>query len=206
MVAELVRACGHSVAGYVDGDPGKRNARVDSEGRRVRFDEKDLLAKIRAGNGLPDGIDACALGIGDNHRRQKRFQDLMGLEMPPLIHPTASVSPRASVGRASVVFPLAIVNADAVVGDCVIVNSGAIIEHDCRLGDGVHVSPGAVLCGGVQMDECVWVGAGATVIHGVRIGKDSIVGAGSTVIRDVESSVKVVGSPASVIGATESCN
>lgn len=200
MVADLVRACGHSMAGYVDRDPDKMGAKVDGADGRVSFLEEELLARIRSGEGLPDGIDACALGIGDNRQRQRRYQELEQLDVPALIHPTASVSPRARIGRGTVVFPHAVVNAEAMVEECVIVNSGAIVEHDCRLEAGAHISPGAVLCGSVEVGERAWVGAGTTIIHGMRVGKDSIVGAGSTVIREIEESVKAVGSPAAVIG------
>lgn len=196
MVGDLVRAAGHRLVGYVDKEPAKLGRIVKPIGVLVTHCEDELVEHLRARGAYPDGVDACALGIGDNRLRQLRLKDLDGLVVPPLVHLSASVSSTAHLGRGSVVFPHAVINAGAQINEAVIVNSGAIIEHDCVLEPGVHISPGAVLCGGVRVGERSWVGAGATVIHGITIGKDSIVGAGSTVIHDVGNSETVIGSPA----------
>lgn len=192
VVGDLLRAAGHDLVGFVDADAEMLASRASP----ASYLEEEFMEQLRKRACYPDGIEACALGIGNNRLRQSRLQLLEGLDAPALVHPTAYVSPTATVGRSSVVFPHAVVNPDAWIGDAVIVNSGAIVEHDCRLESAVHVSPGAVLCGGVSVGERSWVGAGATVIHGVTIGKDSIVGAGSTVIRQVADGETVIGSPA----------
>lgn len=116
-----------------------------------------------------------------------------------VIHPTAVVSPRATLGKGVVVMPNAVINADTVVGDHVIVNSGAVVEHDNQLEDYVHVSPNATLTGNVRIGEGTQIGAGATVIPGISIGNWSIVGAGSTVIHDLPSNCKAVGCPARLL-------
>lgn len=196
MVGDLIQAAGYQVFGFVDGDPVKVGQVVEPLAALVTHHEDELREHLCALGTYPEGVDACALGIGDNRLRQLRLKDLDGFVVPPLAHPSASVSSTAQLGRGCVVFPHAVVNAGAQVNDAVIVNSGAIVEHDCVLESGVHISPGAVLCGGVRVGQRSWVGAGATVIHGVTIGKDSIVGAGSTVIHDVGDSETVIGSPA----------
>jgi sugar O-acyltransferase (sialic acid O-acetyltransferase NeuD family) len=192
VIGDLLRAAGHDLVGFVDAD-SETLALMASP---ASYLEEEFMEHLRKTSCYPDGVEACALGIGDNRLRQSRLQLLDGLDAPALVHPTAYVSLTATVGRSSVVFPHAVVNPDAWIGDAVIVNTGAIVEHDCRLESAVHVSPGAVLCGGVSVGERSWVGAGATVIHGITIGKDSIVGAGSTVIRQVADGETVVGSPA----------
>lgn len=196
VVGDLVRAAGHEVVGYVDSDPGKLGRIVEPDGTTVSHLQDQLVRAIREGGRYPNGVDASALGLGDNQVRLQCLQNLEGLAVPPLVHPSATVSPTASLGRGSVIFPQAVVNTGAQVGDAVIVNSGAVVEHDCVLGSGVHVSPGATLCGGVRVGERSWIGAGATVIQGLTIGTGSTVGAGSTVIRDVGDDITVVGRPA----------
>lgn len=193
VVADLVRACGHVLAGFVDADRSKVGREVKGGGRVV-LDELDLLTRL--GEGPLDGVDAVALAIGDNRVRLDRLLRLGSTSAVHLVHPSAVVSPSADVGRGSVVFPLAVLNAGARAGEAVIVNTAAVVEHDCVLADGVHVSPRATLAGGVRVGARSWVGAGATVIQNVSIGTDVVVGAGAVVIRDVPDGCTVAGVPA----------
>jgi sugar O-acyltransferase (sialic acid O-acetyltransferase NeuD family) len=196
VVADLVKALGHQVAGFAAADTNAVRGRHE---QAARFPEAKLFHHVRQYGSLPDGIDAIALGIGDNAVRLSRVPDLAGLALPFLAHPTSWVSPTAHLGAGAIVLPLALVSTNVKVGRAVIINSGAIVEHDCDLADGVHISPGAVLSGRVTVGEGAWIGAGATVIPGVRIGAGAMVGAGSVVIRDVERETTVVGSPARII-------
>jgi sugar O-acyltransferase (sialic acid O-acetyltransferase NeuD family) len=202
VVADLVRACGHEVAGFIDADAAKLGRMVDPGGATVVLREAEFLAGIGRDEDLPGRADALALAIGDNAARQRGLAVLEECVVPPLMHPSAVVSRWATVGRGTVVFAGAIVNSDARIGAAVIVNSAAVVEHDCVIGDGAHVSPGAVLAGGVRVGERSWIGAGATVIQGVAIGTDVTVGAGAVVLRDVPNGLTVAGVPARSIRRT----
>jgi sugar O-acyltransferase (sialic acid O-acetyltransferase NeuD family) len=201
VVADLVRAAGHAVAGFCDRDPEKLYRVVEPGGGTVVVSESELLAGIEQTGALPVGIDAVALAIGDNGTRLECMRVLSGFPLPPLVHPSAVVSPWARVGDGSVVFACAVLNADATVGRAVIVNTGAIVEHDCSVGDGVHLSPRSALGGAARVEERSWIGAGATVLQRINVGAEAIVGAGATVIRDVPPGVTVVGVPAKPIGS-----
>jgi acetyltransferase EpsM len=204
VVAELVRACGNEVAGFVDVDPAKIGQVAEPGGARVVLLQGDLLRRVRQHGSYPYGIDAMALAIGDNRQRQRGLGLLGECLVPHLVHPSATVSPSAVLGRGTVVFPRAVVNPDAWIGEAVIVNTRAVVEHDCRVAHGAHISPGAVLAGGVEVGERSWIGAGATVIQGVVIGSDATVGAGAVVLRDVPGNTVVVGVPARPIDAAQS--
>lgn len=196
VVADLVRACGCEVVGFVDADAAKVG--TDVSGIPVVMAEADLSELIGSGRPLPEGADAIALGIGDNVVREARLATIPSHRLPTLVHPSAVVSPSAIIGVGSVVLAGSIVNAGARIGSGVIVNTGGIVEHDCILGDGAHVSPGAVLAGGVRVEPRAWIGAGATIIPGVRVGADAVIGAGAAVTRDVPDACTVVGVPARV--------
>ena len=196
MVGDLVRALGYRLAGYVDRDAGKLGMIVEPLGAGISYLQDDLLESLKNFRRYPEGVDAFALGIGDNRSREECLQSLAEFEVPALVHPSAFVSVSARLGHGTVVFPHAVVNAGAQIDAAVIVNSGAILEHDCLVGVAAHLSPGAVVCGGVKVGARSWIGAGATVIHGVEVGADAIVGAGSTVLDDVVDGATVVGSPA----------
>ena len=200
VVADLVRALGHGLVGFVDGDAEKLGREVEPGGGRVVMADEPFLAAVARDGQYPLGADAVAVAVGDNAARQRCLNALGGLCVPALVHPAAACSPSARLGRGVVVFARAVVNADAHVEPGVIVNSGAIVEHDCYISYAAHISPGAVLAGRVRVGARSWVGAGAVIIHGLTVGHDAVVGAGTVVIRDVPDSVTVVGNPGRVLG------
>jgi sugar O-acyltransferase (sialic acid O-acetyltransferase NeuD family) len=202
VVADLVRALGHEVVGFVDADPDKLDRVAEPGGARVVLAEEELRRLLGDGAELPDGATAVVPAMGTNRTRLAALDVLGHRVAPGLVHPAATVSPSAELGPGTVVFAGAVVNAGARIGRGVIVNTGAVVEHDCQVGDAAHISPGAVLAGGVTIGPRGWVGAGAVVIEGRRIGSDVTVGAGAVVLRDVPDGQTVVGVPARAIGAT----
>lgn len=141
------------------------------------------------------------VAIGDNPLRASRIALLlrMGFRVPTIIHPSAWVSPSATLDAGTVVMAGAVVSACAILGRGCIVNTGATVDHDCRLGDGVHVSPGAHVGGGASIGERSWIGIGAAVRHDVRIGADVTVGAGAAVVENLPPESKAVGVPARIV-------
>ena len=196
VVADLIRALGHQLSGYVDVDPEKLGREVEPGGGRVVMLQDEFERRVRDEGRMPDGVDAIALAIGDNRRRHECGLGLAHLPAPPLVHPSAVVSPSAVLGPGSVVFAGAVINADARLGAAVIVNSSAVVEHDCRVGDAAHLSPRAALAGGARVGERSWIGMGASVLQGVSIGRDVVVGAGAVVLRDLPDGCRVAGVPA----------
>lgn len=141
---------------------------------------------------------AALVGIGHAATRMFWLDQLArnGYQRPLLIHPTAWVSPSASLGPGTVVFAQAVVQAQAYIGTGAILNTGCSVDHDVHLADGVHISPGARLAGGVHVGARSWIGIGACVIQQVRIGADVTVGAGAAVVQDLPDGITAVGVPA----------
>lgn len=203
VVADIVRATGGTLVGFIDRDPAKLRKVVEPGGASVVISEADLMALLASKRPLSDieGATTIALGIGDNVSRVTSLRSASSVSIAKLVHPSAIVSDSSSLGRGTVVFPLAVINAASRVGEGVIVNSGAIIEHDCVVGDGAHIAPGSVLTGGVAVGARTTVGAGAVILPGVRVGCDALVGAGAVVTRDVPDHAKVAGIPAKLLNA-----
>jgi len=155
---------------------------------------------------VAEGISLFAVGVGGvgaNQPRQRLFELGVSHHLQPMtvIHPTATCSRWATIGRGSQLLPGCIVNAGAELGVNVIVNSGAIVEHDCRLGDHAHVATGARLCGSVHVGGRAHIGAGAVVRQSIVVGADAVVGAGAVVVADVVPGQVVVGNPARALAS-----
>jgi sugar O-acyltransferase (sialic acid O-acetyltransferase NeuD family) len=146
---------------------------------------------------LPRYAEAVvALGDAQLRERLQSTMEAIGYSIATIVHPRATVSPTATLGRGSVVFAQAVINAHSILGLGCIINTASSVDHDCELADFVHVCPGAHLAGGVAVGARTWIGIGAAVIQKVRIGTGCRVGAGAVVIRDIPDHATVAGVPA----------
>jgi sugar O-acyltransferase (sialic acid O-acetyltransferase NeuD family) len=143
---------------------------------------------------------SVALGIGDNRSRQMAADrcSQWGIEVLTLIHPAATVSPFALLGRGSVVMAGAIVNPDARVGAGVIVNTGSLVEHDVEIGDYAHVAPNASMGGASRLGAFSHLGLGVVVLQGIHIDAHTMVGAGAVVVANLPDHVVAMGVPARI--------
>lgn len=185
VIRDIVESRGGRVACFVD------DGKDGDYGGLPIVELADVLATLQA-----------IVSIGSNAARCKvaaRLQKCGVTIAPAAVHPSAVVSPSATLGRGTVVMPGAIINARAAVGSHCIINTGASVDHECRVGDFAHLSPHATLCGNVTVGRLSWVGAGATVIQGVTIGENVTVAAGAVVTRDVPDNAMVAGVPAKTI-------
>ena len=193
VVLDCLRAAGRGadVLGMVEVDGDRKRWGKSLDGCRV-------LGGLNRLASFAQGAGQAALGYGENVRRG----ELMALArkhrlaLPALVHPDASVSPRARLGPGSQVLAGAVVVTGASLGAGVIVNTAATVDHDCRLAACVHVAPGAHLAGNVVVGRLAWVGIGASVREGSHIGTEALIGAGAAVVNDVRPGARVVGVPA----------
>ena len=121
--------------------------------------------------------------IGHTPRGSARFEaqtviDNLGFICPPIAHPSAMVSARASLSNGVQIMANATVQANSKVGRFSILNTASVVEHDCIVGSSVHICPGAVICGGTHINDRSFIGANATVSNGLVIGDHAIVQAG----------------------------
>lgn len=143
-------------------------------------------------------LSPLIISIGNNNVR-KRIAESISAEFVMAIHPSAVVSPKASIDVGTVVMQGAIIQSCVKIGKHCIINTGASVDHECIIGDYVHISPHATLCGNVEVGEGSWVAAGAIVIPGVKIGKWSVIGAGTVVTRDIPDRVLAVGNKCKIL-------
>jgi len=138
-------------------------------------------------------------GISTTHRwRYVEQVAAMGMRFATLIHPSARVSRRASLGVGCFVGPHAVVSTRAALGKHVFLNRGVLIGHHTRLGDYVTVQPGADIAGLVDVGRRTYVGMHAAIVDRVRIGQGCVIAAGSVVTEDLPDRVQVCGVPARI--------
>ena len=140
--------------------------------------------------------DGCSFVIGIGNATVRKKLSNLPLTWYTAIHPSAIVSPSATIGSGSVVMPNAVINAGAKIGRHCIVNTSSVVEHDCALEDFVHVSVGTKLGGTVHVGQATWIGIGATVNNNTNICSECMVGAGTVVIDDLVEPGTYVGVPA----------
>lgn len=140
----------------------------------------------------------CALVTTKRRRFTKQVEEL-GVRFTSVVHPTAHVSSRSSVGAGSIVGAGVVVGAHTRIGRHVILNRGVLVGHHTAIGDHVSLLPGANVAGNCTVGAGAFVGMGALVLDNVDVGRDAVVAAGSVVTRDVPAGVQVMGIPARVV-------
>ena len=142
--------------------------------------------------------DSFFIAIGDNGIRRDSFGVMCeaGLLPAELIHPSACVSPSATIGRGTLVMPYVVVNARSRVGVNCILNTGCIVEHDCEVGDHVHLASSSALGGGARVGSEAMVGMGAMVLPGQSVGSRATLGAGAVAVKPISDGCVAVGVPA----------
>ena len=122
-----------------------------------------------------------------------------GFEFTTVIHPSATVSPRAVFGAGCFVGAQAIVASNARIGEHVLLNRGANLGHDVAVGAFSTIGPGVSVAGGVTIGSAAFLGVGAVVSDRVSIGDGAVVAAGAVVVKPVSPRTLVAGSPARVV-------
>lgn len=146
------------------------------------------------------GTHKAVCALGTTHR--SRFTDQaaqLGLQFATVVHPTARISTRSSLGEGTIISAGVIVATRTEIGRHVFINRGALVGHHTHIADYVSVMPGANIAGKCRIGEATYVGIGAIVIDGITIGAHSVVGAGAVVTKDVPANVQVVGVPARIV-------
>ena len=140
------------------------------------------------------------VAIGNNGIREQLTIQLQknDIVQPVLVHPSATIDEKASLGAGTVVMANAVINANVMIKEGCIVNTAATVDHDCILEKFVHVSPGVHLAGAVRIGTRTWLGIGSIVINNIYICNDCLIGAGATVCKNIHEKGTYIGTPCEV--------
>ena len=185
VVADIARAAGEPVSGFIDDDPCSAPVNLKAEGPT-----QEVISEFAA-------THRFVVAIGDAAARRSVAEMVLaaGGEFVTLIHPSAVIAPDVKIGHGTVVMAGAIINTGTTIGNFAIINTGAIVDHDNVIEDNVQIAPGCNLAGRVTCRRDSFIGTGATVIPRIVIGEGAYVAAGATVIRPVKPHTLVAGCP-----------
>lgn len=149
-----------------------------------------------SGSNVPLGA-SVVIAVGDPETRLRLVSRLGGgIDYANVIHPTAVVSDRASLGRGIFAAPYSYVGFGSVVGDHVVLNVYASLGHDTTAGDAVVLSPYATLNGHAIVGQGCFLGTRAIVGVGHSVGAWSKIATGSSVTTDLGIGTLAIGNPA----------
>jgi sugar O-acyltransferase (sialic acid O-acetyltransferase NeuD family) len=198
VVADALLRAGHTVLGFLDGDPAHHGRRIC--GVPVLGDDAVLNEhrpdQVMLANGIGGTGQARSAGLRQEVQRRLSAK---GWQFAGACHPAAIVSPFAEIAMDAQLLAASVVQPHASIGAGCIVNTAAVLEHHVTLAEFVHVAPGAVVCGNVQIGARSHIGAGAVVRQGLRLGSDTVVAAGAVVVKDFDGPVLLMGVPARAV-------
>ncbi len=113
-----------------------------------------------------------------------------------VIHPTASISRMAVLGKGAVIFQNVTITSNAVIGRHVYILPNSIISHDAMIGDFSCIAGGVAISGNVHIGEGCYIGTHSAIRDGITVGDHCLVGMGSIVLKTIPENTVVIGNPA----------
>ena len=144
---------------------------------------------IRQSEIRDESAGSIILGLGQIKESSSRralflWARNLGLQTPPVISISASVSPSATVRDAAQVMSSVIIGPEVQIGLGTIVNTGAQIHHSSQIGEFCHISTGVIINGDVSVGDDVFIGSGSVIRNGISISAGTFIPMGSVVTRD----------------------
>ena len=193
-VANVAWAAGFEVHAFVD--PAKSGESLHG------------IPVVGAVRELPDWRrHVYALGVGDNAIREKEHrklaQEFPEMAFPTLVHPTAVISWKTTVGEGSVLMANAVAGTHSRLGRFCVMSIQSAMGHDCVMEDYASMAPSSVVAGDVEIGERAAVCMAAAVKQGVKSGRDAVLGAKSYLNRHLPAKTVAFGTPARDVRSRE---
>ena len=179
----------YRLVAFIDDSPEKRahdvaGIRVLSRGEF----ERSLDAAVLAVPGSPATYLSRRGVIDSLGIRPERFARV--------IHPTARISPLATIGHNVLIMAGVVITSNAIIGDHVCILPNTVIHHDVVIGAWSLLGSNVTVAGNTRVGENCYIGSGSRIMNGLQVGDRTLVGIGSNVLRDVPCGARVAGNPA----------
>ncbi len=109
----------------------------------------------------------------------------MGAKFLTIVHATAFVSPRASIGQGCVIAPFVNVGPKVIIGDFNLLNSRASIGHDTSIGKYNFICPNVSFSGHTVVGDNNLFGINSASIPGIKVGDNNKIAAAMTLDKNV---------------------
>ena len=143
-------------------------------------------------------------GIGSERNFWKKAAIIAKTRVPldrfeTIVHPTASVSRMATLGKGVVVLQHVTIANQASIGNHVIILPNSVISHDVIIADYSCITGGVCISGLVTMGRNCYLGTKSSIIGGVKIGNSCLIGMGAVIRHNVPENSVMVGNPAKLL-------
>lgn len=127
------------------------------------------------------------MGIANLSFRKEIAEHLLskGAQFTGFVHPDATISRTASIGKGCVIAPNANIGPKAVLGNFNMINSRCSIAHDCVLGDFNFLSPNVCFSGNTRVGDENLFGINAATIPGIQVGSRNKIMAGMILDKNI---------------------
>ncbi len=142
------------------------------------------------------------VAIGEPKYRREAFERMIraGYTGGLLVHPSAYISPDATVEEGTAVCHGVHIGSQARIGKNCYLSRNASVGHDAVVGDHTRLGVNAFIGGHTVISENAFIGAGVLLRDRIHFGSLSVAALGAAVFDDVPDGVTVIGNPARVSG------
>jgi sugar O-acyltransferase (sialic acid O-acetyltransferase NeuD family) len=176
--------------GFLDDDESRWGTRILGA---------EVLGPLEKAPALRDCYFVNGIGAPSNFWKKERIIGRTGVPLErfeTVIHPSASVSRTARLGRGVVVFQHVVITSNVTIGNHVIILPNTVISHDDVIGDYTCVAGGVCVSGQTAIGRSCYLGTNSAIVGNIEVGDQCLIGMASCVLKSVPPNSVVVGNPA----------
>lgn len=176
---------------------------VDDDEKKCNLNYKDIGVHKRDFLGIHPNVKVISM-IGSEKSFKTRNKIIRSFNISEerfanALHPDASVSKQAILGRDVVIMPGVVVTANAKIGNHVFILANSVLHHDVEVEDYSLIGSNVTIAGHVKIGRNCFIGSTASIKSYVTIGTDSLIGMAANVVKDIPANSICIGNPARCI-------
>ncbi len=158
-----------------------------------------VCGMIRSARKLRDAYFVNAIGSPESYLLKPAIisrANISDSKFISIVHPNATISSSARLGRGSVVLSNTSIGSCVKIGNHVMILQNCVISHGTQVENYSVMATGVCLGGNVHIKKGAYLGSQSCIRTGLKIGQHALVGMGSVVLKNVPASEIWCGNPA----------